>query len=130
MLELKCDAGIDIRHAYLSKNHDALAQYCYATLPELKKRAEQFITAYHAQWMEENKIFGLDVFDIRMGGLVQRIQTAMNRIHDYLSGHVANLEELEQEVLYFDGLDHEGETKAISANLWHTIATPSVIVGV
>ncbi|MBR2566072.1 MAG: beta-N-acetylhexosaminidase [Paenibacillus sp.] len=130
LLELKCDAGIDIRNAYLRKDLDVLAEYCHTKLPELKQRAEQFITAYHAQWLEENKIFGLDVFDLRMGGLVQRIQTAMSRIHAYLEGTVTELEELEQEILYFDGNDHDGGTKAISANLWHTIATPSVIAGV
>nr|WP_264158104.1 hypothetical protein [Pradoshia sp. D12] len=40
------------------------------------------------------------------------------------------MEELEQEILYFDGREKEEETSAISANLWHTIATPSVIAGI
>ena len=97
---------------------------------QMKKLAEEFVAAYRTQWMEENKIFGLDVFDLRMGGLLQRIQSAINRLNDYLKGSVNELEELEQEVLYFDGRENEVETRAISANLWYTIATPSVIAGI
>ncbi|WP_192796801.1 hypothetical protein [Pradoshia sp. D12] len=65
-----------------------------------------------------------------MGGLLQRIQSAINRLNDYLKGRINELEELEQEILYFDGREKEEETSAISANLWHTIATPSVIAGI
>ncbi|HEY4553220.1 MAG TPA: beta-N-acetylhexosaminidase, partial [Bacillaceae bacterium] len=130
LLALKSEAGINIRGAYQNNNRDILLHYCYTVLPEMKKRAEEFIEDYRAQWMEENKVFGLDVFELRMGGMVQRIQTAINRIDDYLSGRVDELEELKQEILYFDGRTEDGATKAMSANLWHTIATPSVIAGV
>lgn len=130
VLAVKCDAGMNIRQAYHTKNRETLALYCYSLLPEMKNLVEEFMTAYRSQWMEENKIFGLDVFDLRMGGLLQRIQTAIDRIDDYLKGNINELEELEEEVLYFDGREKDGETKAISANLWHTIATPSVIAGI
>ncbi|MFZ7947071.1 MULTISPECIES: family 20 glycosylhydrolase [Bacillaceae] len=130
LLELKCEAGINIRNAYHSKHRDILGAYCYSLLPEMKRRAEDFMAAYRTQWLTENKIFGLDVFDIRMGGLLQRIQTAINRLDEYLTGRVVELEELEQEILYYNGQEQDGETKAISANLWHTIATPSVIAGI
>lgn len=130
LLELKCCVGVGLREAYLSGHRDALEMYCYTFLPELKARAEQFIAAYHAQWQEENKIFGLDAFDLRMGGLVQRIQTAILRVRGYLSGSLAELEELEQELLYFDGRQDYEDSKAISVNLWHAIATPSVIAGI
>lgn len=130
LLELKCDAGINIRNAYQKQDKDTLAEYSRHLLPELKVRAEHFISAYRTQWMEENKIFGYDVFDLRMGGLLQRLETTIHRIDAYLEGELAELEELEQEILYFDGRKSEGESRAISANLWHVIATPSVIAGV
>ncbi|GHI00395.1 beta-N-acetylhexosaminidase [Neobacillus kokaensis] len=130
LLALKCEAGINIRKAYNNNKQDILSAYCYSLLPEMKKRAEEFIKVYRAQWLEENKIFGLDVFDLRMGGMLQRIQTAIDRIDDYLLGRISELEELEEDILYFDCREQDGESKAISANLWHTIATPSVIAGV
>ncbi|TPF73415.1 beta-N-acetylhexosaminidase [Bacillus sp. D12] len=130
LLAIKCEAGINIRQAYHNQNREIMEDYCNTFLPEMKKLAEEFMKAYQTQWMEENKIFGLDVFDLRMGGLLQRIQSAINRLNDYLKGRINELEELEQEILYFDGREKEEETSAISANLWHTIATPSVIAGI
>ncbi|WP_052427434.1 family 20 glycosylhydrolase [Neobacillus niacini] len=130
VLAIKSEIGIGIRNAYLVQDQEALAEYSQFVLPELKKRVEQFIEVYHNQWMEENKIFGLDVFDLRIGGLLRRIETAVLRINAYLTGQNTKIEELEQEILYFDSQQLKGETKAISANLWHTIATSSVIDGV
>lgn len=130
LLELKSGVGIGIREAYLARDTAALENYCDTVLPELRKRAEEFIEAYHRQWFEENKIFGLDAFDLRMGGLLQRVQTAISRIRGHLDGRFVRLEELEQEILYFDGRKEGDLANPISANLWHTIATPSVIAGI
>ena len=103
LLAIKCEAGINIRQAYHNQNREILEDYCNTFLPEMKKLAEEFMEAYRTQWMDENKIFGLDVFDLRMGGLLQRIQSAIYRLNDYLKGSINKLEELEQEILYFDG---------------------------
>ncbi|MEK4508356.1 hypothetical protein [Paenibacillus sp. FSL K6-2524] len=130
LLELKVDAGINLRNAYLNGDRTTLKRYAHEILPELKSRAVRFISAYRAQWMSENKIFGLDVFDLRMGGLMQRLESTSWRLDMYLNGVIPNLEELEQERLYFDGRKEDGTTVAMSANLWHTIATTSVIAGV
>ncbi|RIX52379.1 beta-N-acetylhexosaminidase [Paenibacillus nanensis] len=129
LLELKAVAGIEIREAYRSGNKEELAIYVEMLLPELKARTERFMNVYKKQWMQENKIFGLDVFDLRMGGLLQRIETAMARISQYLGGGVSHLEELEEPILTFDARE-ESETKVISAALWHAIATPSVLAGI
>ncbi|OAB47922.1 beta-N-acetylhexosaminidase [Paenibacillus antarcticus] len=130
LLELKVDTGINIRNAYLNRDKTTLKRYAYEVLPELKKRSQGFIAAYRAQWRSENKIFGLDVFDLRMGGLMQRMESASWRLDMYLNGEIPSLEELEQEILYFDGRKEDVATVAMSANLWHTIATTSVIAGV
>jgi len=130
VLELKSEAGINIRGAYQKNDRDVLRLHAEVILPGIRKRAEQFLIAYKIQWLNENKIFGLDVFDIRMGGLLQRIDTAANRILDFLDGKVERMEELEEEILCFDGRSSSDQSHAISANLWHTIATPSVIAGI
>ncbi|CAI6083753.1 family 20 glycosylhydrolase [Cohnella sp. JJ-181] len=130
LLELKCEAGLRIRDAYRRGDRATLARFAGETLPELADRAGRFIDAYREQWDRENRIFGLDVFDLRMGGLLQRIRTAARRLGGYASGELARLEELEQEILPFDGMADEREPRPTSANLWHTIATPSVIAGV
>jgi len=131
LLELKCDAGINIREAYRAHNRDILMRYSQEVLPELMERIRQFMEAYRSQWSSENKIYGLDVFDLRTGGLQQRVETAIRRIGQYVSGEIDMLEELEQEILPFDGMNTEAKnSQAISANLWHRIATPCVIEGI
>ncbi|WP_205677327.1 beta-N-acetylhexosaminidase [Aquibacillus halophilus] len=130
LLELKCDAGIEIRDAYLNNDRVVLEKYGHTLLPDLKIRAEEFHIAYHAQWTDENKIFGLDVFDLRMGGLILRLQSAINRINEYLEGDLEYLEELEQKLLYFDGREKESDKVVTSYNLWHNIATASALAGI
>lgn len=130
LLELKCDAGINIRKAYREQDRGRLAEYSQRLLPELFDRAEEFIAAYRRQWTQENKIFGYDVFDLRMGGLLQRIRTAVYRIEAYLNGSLDSLEELEEDILSYNGREGEKDGGAISVNLWHLIATPSVLAGV
>ena len=48
------------------------------------------MTLFSHQWLKENKVFGLDTVDIRMGGLLQRIKRAESRIEDYLAGSITS----------------------------------------
>ncbi|MBW4839304.1 MAG: beta-N-acetylhexosaminidase [Paenibacillaceae bacterium] len=130
LLELKSEAGISIRAAYRRGDLEELAHIAAVVLPELTLLSRRFMEDYRVQWLQENKIFGLDVFDLRMGGMLQRYETAKHRIEGYVSGELEQIDELEEELLPFDGLNDQNGPRAISANLWHTIATPSVIAGV
>ncbi|MDH6371907.1 hexosaminidase [Paenibacillus sp. PastF-3] len=130
LLEIKSEIGISIRDAYHRGNVEELAHFSKVTLPKLSDLAGRFMDDYRVQWELENKVFGLDVFDLRMGGMLQRIRTAIHRINSYAEGKVEQIAELEEELLTFDGLVDDDGPRAISANLWHMIATPSVIAGV
>jgi len=129
LLELKASAGIEIREAYHRGDKEQLRNYTEMLLPEMKNRAMRFMNAYRHQWMKENKIFGMDVFDLRMGGLLQRIETAIYRIGQFVNGEVQTLEELDEPILSFDARELD-ETKVTSVALWHAIATPSVLAGI
>lgn len=129
LLELKSSVGVELRETYLAGDKEKLGKYAESLLPEITARAERFMNAYKKQWMKENKIFGLDVFDLRMGGLLQRIHTAIDRISGYARGEISHLEELEEPILTFDARE-ESEQKVISVALWHAIATPSVLAGI
>lgn len=129
VLEIKVAAGIEIRQAYQNSDMDKLTQYAEVVLPELKIRLLHFINLYRTQWQFENKIMGLDMFDIRTGGLLQRINTAIFRLGQYISKEVEVLEELEHSLLYYDGRE-DGEDKLISTAQWHQIASPSVMTGI
>ena len=129
VLAAKASAGVRIRAAYRAGDRVALQRYAEELLPELLSRIDCFAAVYRKQWSSDNKIFGLDVFDLRIGGLKQRIQTAIERLKAWLSGELATLEELEQDILPFDCVeteeDRNGSRHLAVAYGWRTIATPS-----
>ncbi len=65
----------------------------------LEARLKHFHALFSQQWLKENKVFGLDTVDIRMGGLLQRIKRAESRIEAYLAGQISRIDELEVEIL-------------------------------
>lgn len=126
-LEWKCQIGIDVRTAYQQKNKSTLQQLKDQMLPELMTRLQHFTIIYHQQWLAESKVFGLDVFDLKVGGLHQRLLTMIQRLQQYLDGEVEQLEELEQEILFFDGKQHEIDQLNIGTPFWHRIVSASNI---
>jgi hypothetical protein len=68
-------------------------------LTELEKRLTLFHEKFYTMWHKENKTFGWEIQDARIGGLIQRAKTCKRRIEDYLSGRLENIEELEVELL-------------------------------
>ena len=50
-------------------------------------------------WHRENKSFGWEVFDVRLGGLKQRLKTCRATLESYANGEQETIEELEEEVL-------------------------------
>ena len=96
-------------------------------MPKLRSEIEHFHALFSHQWLKENKVFGLDTVDIRMGGLLQRIKRAESRIEAYLSEQIDRIEELEVEILPFNDFYGDQDFAATTANQWHTIATASTI---
>ena len=62
-------------------------------------------------WLKENKAFGLEVMDHRFGGVITRLERAANRLEDYLSGRIEQIEELEIQKLPYNNnaVNHEGK---------------------
>lgn len=127
VLELKCDMGLRIKQAYDGKNRKMLQSISERELPELLSRIDKLHGALREQWFCENKAFGFDVQDIRLGALKERVRAAKLRIDDFLSGRVSELEELEQERLDYLCRDGQNVCPHISENLWHEIVTPNVL---
>ena len=87
-------------------------------LREVRDLCSQFHEAVRVQWMTENKIFGMDVQDLRLGGLEARVDAAIRRVEDYLCGRVSRLEELEQERLYADGRPEDSQDP-LNTHMWY-----------
>ena len=103
VLSKKYRIGIDIRNAYKAKDVKELALLT-DKLYILGEDYAQLQQLFSYMWLKENKPFGLEVMDLRFGGLIQRIQTAIQRIESYISGEIEVIEELEEELLPFTNL--------------------------
>lgn len=124
ILAIKARLSNDIRQAYQSKDTRTL-QGSLDALDTLVELVQEFHTTYSRQWLAENKVFGLDTIDIRLGGLKARIQRAHERLTAYLLGHIERIDELEVDLLPHN--DFYRDSKATTANQWHLMATVSTI---
>ncbi len=121
ILKKKWNLGIRVRDAYKARDKEALTD-CARVCEELLSLYEAFHAAAYDLWMEENKPFGFDRVDLRLGGVMRRIRTAKSRLEAYCRGELPRLEELEEEVLY---LEPSRAGKLPFGRLFKTVSTVS-----
>lgn len=107
LLAVKSCVGVDAQKAYLEKDMNELRHIAEVRLPDIAEKLECFRLAVQKRWETEYKYSGFDVLDHRLGGVAQRIKTAIYRIHRFLDGDIDVLEELEGKRLPFNSLSDE-----------------------
>lgn len=128
VLEIKCDLGVRLMKAYSSGDKELMARISDKDIAALHNLISVLHQALRKQWMSENKVFGFDVQDMRFGGLLARLEAAQVRIHDYLDGKINSIEELEQEMLYFDARMEEGDMPHLAINRWPLMVTAGILL--
>ena len=98
VLEIKYELGTKTREAYLNGNKEELLHLAKA-YDEARRRVNEFHKALYVQWNKDNKPYGFEVQDARLGGLIMRLKTCKERIVDYVEGRLEKIEELEEEIL-------------------------------
>ncbi len=96
----KAEIGILMKRCYDAHDMEGLKEIAAVRLPQLKEKVKAAHKAYHRLWLEHNKAFGMEIQDIRYGGLLARIDTAIERIEDFCAGRITEIEELAAERLY------------------------------
>ena len=107
VLSVKAEAGKQLKAAYDANDREALANMRDIVIPEILDRVDTLHQVFRTQWMKENKPFGFDVQDIRMGGLKARLTEACVMIDEYLDGTIDRIEELEAPRLIAEHNDEE-----------------------
>ena len=103
VLELKAELGVRTRRAYQAKDKKALLKLV-KEYGEVAKRIGEFHAAFLNLWEKENKPQGWEVHDLRLGGLIRRVETCRDKLQKYVKGKLMKIEELEEEILpYGDG---------------------------
>jgi hypothetical protein len=59
--------------------------------------------ALEKQWLAENKSYGFDVQEVRLAGLIARVESCKRRLLELSDGRITRIEELECEILPFGG---------------------------
>lgn len=119
VLEIKYALGMRIRAAYAARDRNAL-QACVGDCDELIVRLKQFYASFRDQWSRECLLYGFEKHDVRIGGLIWRIQDCKNILQDYLDGKMSSIRMLEESVLPYTPDSISGES--ITHNDWLTEA--------
>ncbi len=100
VLAVKYDLGLRTRKAYQEKDKTALLTIV-DSYEETLKRLRIFYENFKDLWFRENKPHGFEVQDIRLGGLMQRIEHCKQRLIEYIEGKISNIPELEEEIFTY-----------------------------
>lgn len=115
VLSVKAELGIRTRNAYQAGDKEALK-----VLADDYEKASLLVKAFHkkfrSSWMWEKKPHGFDVQDIRIGGVIQRLDSCKDRLLEYIEGEIDHIPELEEELL-----------SSHSGNVWSRLVTANVI---
>ena len=98
VLDLKWDLGIRTRKCYRENDREGL-QKIVQDYAVLLTRLKVFHASFAELWEKENKAFGWEVQDARLGGLERRLKTCKKTLERYLSNEIDCIEELTADIL-------------------------------
>lgn len=122
VLAQKATLGADTRKAYAEHDMTALRRILHR-YEETERLLWKFFEVYRAQWMKENKPFGFEVQEARLGAILMRVGSCHERLLNYFEGKINKIEELEETRLNFFAPD----VKTYYVNEWQKIISPGVI---
>ncbi len=98
VMEIKKDLGIFTRKYYESGDKESLKTLA-VRYDLCIRRLKVFYKSFKTLWFTENKTFGWEIQDVRLGGLICRLQTCRDVIKDYADGKTERIYELDEPLL-------------------------------
>ena len=102
-LSIRCQASVALHQGYQAKDPAALEEVA-EMLTAFAHRVQQLHTAAVLVWSRECKGQGMEVIDLRLGGLQARCQALIQRLELYRDGVLDTLTELDEPELPYRGL--------------------------
>ena len=99
MLSLKADFGVRLMDAYETRNTGELQRIVEEDIPAMLRKLEEMWENNRTLWFERHQAFGFEVLERRYGTVQLRLKTTAYRLTEYLSGSIAQIEELEEKRL-------------------------------
>lgn len=116
VLSVKAELGVKTRAAYLAGDTKTLKDIAENDYTAAIDKLKAFYIAFRRFWFFENKPHGFDVQDIRLGGLIMRLESCRERILSYCEDKSNTIPELSEPVL------EDERSKS-----WNNIVTANVI---
>ena len=122
VLKSKYNLGNLTREIYKNKDYNKIKSLInkYSRLITLIKA---FGNSFEKQWLKDNKPFGIEIHQARIGALIYRIESCKKRLAGLKNGDHNNIEELEEEIL-----DLFGQGKDIINLNWGELTSSGVMI--
>jgi hypothetical protein len=91
---------------------------------ETEIRLHKMYDAFCAQWEKECKLEGFEVHDIRIGGLIKRIQHCQKTLLKYVNGEISAISPLEETPLPYRLNLKQGESFILSQWIYNSMVKP------
>lgn len=95
---------LELREAYAAGDKAQLEKLA-DSIPGIVSDLDAFTDTFRAQWLRENKMFGLETLELRYGGQRGRLVSTEKILRLYLAGKLERIEPLETPLLYPNGKD-------------------------
>ncbi len=95
----KYELGIKTRRAYMEGDKAALLVLAKEEYGAIEKLIPKLLSAAREQWYIENKPYGFDIIERRIGGLLARTTSCKMRLSDYANGKIKTVPELSETIL-------------------------------
>ena len=92
----KAMLGVECKAAYDAGDRAKLKELAEIRFPTCAEGIRRFYEKYKCQWMRENKAFGFEITDMRIGAVLFRLEQGTARLKSWIAGEIARIEELEQ----------------------------------
>ncbi len=126
VLTQKAELGKELYRCYGAGDRAGVERLA-EQLPTLCSLIREFREKLRRQWLTENKCFGFDVLDIRIGGLLAQLDTAQLLLAQWLDGTRDRLEELEAPRLAYGFPGDKGyDSGILFVNRWERIAGQNI----
>lgn len=121
VLSIKSELGINLKKSYEGDDKETVNVHREEMI-ELKDLTEELRQKHRKLWFSMNKPFGWEVIDLRYGGLIARMETAMHRVQEWLDGTISTIGELEEKRLPFEG-PYPMPKGSVGRNIYRRIVT-------
>ena len=126
VLEKKAELGLKLRRTYQAGDKAELKKLA-ADLRIAKSRTEDFLRSLRAVWTAENKPHAFAVQELRLGGLIARLESCANRVKDFTEGKIDSIPELEEKILDYKGHFEDLQKKPIRTRRYQNVASPDIL---